>query len=69
MILKPLNKITKPQLNYIKCLTIDLRFDRTQRNAHISEHLKRRIEFLDELSLLEAQKIISYFISLKDNMK
>lgn len=62
------NPLTKPQLNYIECLTVDLKFNRHQRNAHISGHLKKRIEFLDELSKFDAQKVISYFISLKENV-
>jgi len=50
---------TTAQINYMQILFTDLCFDRTARNAFLSEELGRPIRFLDELDSAEASRIIT----------
>lgn len=59
-------KATADQLHYIECLAIDLLFDRHQRNAHVSSIISRKIEHLDELTKVEASKVITQFKEWKE---
>lgn len=56
---------SQPQIHYIECLAIDLGFDRKQRNAHMSEIVRREIKFIDDLSPAEASLVINQFKTWK----
>lgn len=49
---------TKKQINYLEILFSSGSFDRQGRNSWLSNELNREIKFLDELSSVEASKII-----------
>lgn len=62
-------RITKAQELYIEQLSIDLQFNRKQRNAHISSILSRPVGYLDELTLADASNVIEIFKRWKENKK
>lgn len=58
---------TAKQCNFIEQLSVDLGFDRTRRNAHISSIVGRPIKYIDELTLGDASNVITIFLEWKDN--
>ena len=60
---------TDAQIHYLECLAIDLSMDRRSRNAHISEHIGRKVASLDELTVQEASKAIDYFKQMKEDQE
>lgn len=62
----PFIQLTPRQNEYILALCIDLQLSRTARNVLLTEKCGRAIQFLDELSLSEASKVIEYFKELKE---
>ena len=57
---------TDAQIKYIECLAIDLGLDRRRRNAHVADCIGRPVSFLDQLTVAEASKAITYLKALKD---
>ena len=57
---------TEAQIKYLECLAIDLGFDRHRRNAHVADCIGRPVAFLDQLTIAEASKAITYLKALKD---
>lgn len=60
---------TAKQQEYIEQLSIDLQFDRKQRNAHCSVIIGRNISYLDAITKDEASQIITVFKQWKDSRK
>lgn len=64
--IKPLPKITHKQQSYIEQLAIDLQFDIKRRNAIIAVIIERQLDYLDELTMLEAGTVIDKFKRWKE---
>ena len=74
MLMKSMNRLeisrimtaTDAQIKYIECLAIDLGLDRHRRNAHVADAVGGPVSFLDQLTVAEASKAITYLKALKD---
>lgn len=64
-----LEKTTKKQIEYIEQLAIDLNLNIRRRNVYIRSIIYREIKFLDELSKIEASKVITRFKEWKEYKK
>lgn len=64
-----LEKATKKQIEYIEQLAIDLNLNIHRRNSHIIGIICRGIKYLDELSKIEASRVITQFKEWKENEK
>lgn len=64
--IKQLPKITHKQQSYIEQLAIDLQFDIKRRNAIITVIIERKLDYLDELTMLEAGTVINKFKQWKE---
>lgn len=60
---------SKEQKDYIQILSDCLGFTTQQRNAHMADIVKRKIQFPDELSKKEASLVIGKFKEWRDSEK